>query len=47
MSAPTAEAVARPRRARVALHGWLVIDKDAGMTSTKVVGRVRWLPGAA
>ncbi len=47
MSATTAEAVARPRRARVALHGWLVIDKDAGMTSTKVVGRVRWLTGAA
>ncbi|AXC48693.1 tRNA pseudouridine(55) synthase TruB [Paracoccus suum] len=25
------------------IHGWLVVDKPAGMTSTSVVGRVRWL----
>ena len=25
------------------IHGWLVVDKPAGMTSTAVVGRVRWV----
>lgn len=32
--------MARRRRGRP-VHGWLIIDKPAGMTSTQVVGRVR------
>lgn len=28
------------------VHGWLVIDKPHGMTSSQVVGKVRWLLGA-
>ncbi|MEQ8667180.1 MAG: tRNA pseudouridine(55) synthase TruB [Rhodospirillales bacterium] len=28
------------------VHGWLVIDKPQGMTSSQVVGKVRWLLGA-
>ena len=32
--------VARRRKGRP-LHGWLVVDKPGGMTSTQVVGRVR------
>ena len=24
------------------IHGWMVIDKPAGMTSTAVVNKVRW-----
>jgi len=35
----------RPRG--IPIHGWLVIDKPAGMTSTRVVGTVRRLTGAA
>jgi tRNA pseudouridine55 synthase len=31
----------RKRKGR-ALHGWLVIDKPAGVTSTSVVNKVRW-----
>jgi len=33
--------MARRRRGR-AVHGWLVIDKPAGITSSAVVGKVRW-----
>ncbi|MCH7487178.1 MAG: tRNA pseudouridine(55) synthase TruB, partial [Proteobacteria bacterium] len=29
------------------IHGWLNIDKPAGMTSNAVVGRVRKITGAA
>ena len=36
----------RPRGGRP-LHGWLVIDKPCGLTSSQVVGRVRRLTGAA
>jgi len=36
------------RRSRgTPIHGWLIIDKPAGMTSTRVVGTVRRLTGAA
>ncbi len=35
------------RRSRAPVNGWLAIDKPAGMTSTKVVTRVRRLTGAA
>ena len=35
----------RKRRGR-AVHGWLVIDKPAGMTSTAVVNKLRWVFGA-
>lgn len=33
--------MARHRKGR-AISGWLVVDKPAGVTSTTVVGRVRW-----
>jgi tRNA pseudouridine55 synthase len=33
-------AVKRPRNR---IHGWIVIDKPLGMTSTQVVGKIRWL----
>jgi len=33
--------MARRKRGRP-VHGWAVIDKPQGMTSTQVVGRVRW-----
>ena len=36
----------RKRRGR-AVHGWMVIDKPAGMTSAAVVGKARRLTGAA
>jgi tRNA pseudouridine55 synthase len=36
----------RKRRGRP-IHGWLVIDKPAGMTSSQVVNRVRRVTGAA
>ena len=39
--------MARGRRRGRPLTGWLCIDKPAGMTSTAVVGRVRWLTQAA
>ncbi len=36
------------RKARgLPIHGWLIIDKPAGMTSTRVVGTVRRVTGAA
>jgi len=35
------------KRRGTPLHGWLVIDKDPGLTSAQVVGRVRRLTGAA
>ena len=34
--------MARKRKGRP-IHGWLVIDKPEGMTSTQVLGKVRWL----
>jgi tRNA pseudouridine55 synthase len=33
--------MARTKKGR-ALHGWLVVDKPAGMTSTAVVNKVKW-----
>jgi len=36
----------RARRKGRPIHGWLVLDKPAGMTSTEVVGRVRRLTQA-
>jgi tRNA pseudouridine55 synthase len=36
----------RKRKGR-AVTGWLVVDKPAGVTSTAVVGKVRWALGAA
>jgi tRNA pseudouridine55 synthase len=38
--------MARKRKGR-AVSGWLVVDKPAGVTSTAVVGKVRWALGAA
>jgi tRNA pseudouridine55 synthase len=38
--------MARSRRKGRPIHGWLVLDKPAGMTSTEVVGRVRRLTQA-
>ena len=35
----------RKRKGR-AVHGWLVVDKPAGVTSTAVVNKVRWALGA-
>ena len=35
------------RRKGQAVNGWLILDKPEGMTSTKAVGRVRWLYEAA
>ncbi|BBK33858.1 tRNA pseudouridine synthase B [Allostella humosa] len=35
------------RAEREAIHGWLVLDKPLGLTSTAAVGRVRRLTGAA
>lgn len=35
------------RRKGQAVSGWLILDKPHGMTSTKAVGRVRWLFDAA
>lgn len=32
-----------PRRKREPVHGWLILDKPHGMTSTQAVGKVRWL----
>lgn len=39
--------MARGRRKGRPIHGWLALDKPAGMTSTGAVGRVRWLTQAA
>lgn len=33
--------MARRKRGRP-VHGWVIVDKPAGVTSTQVVGRVRW-----
>ena len=33
----------RRRQRGRAVHGWLVIDKPSGMTSTAVVNKVKWL----
>jgi len=38
--------MARRKKGR-AVHGWLIIDKPAGMTSTAVVNKARWSFGAA
>jgi tRNA pseudouridine55 synthase len=35
------------RRKGRAVHGWLVVDKPAGLTSSAVVGKVRWALDAA
>lgn len=35
------------RRKGQAVNGWLILDKPEGMTSTRAVGRVRWLYDAA
>ncbi len=35
------------RRLKQKIDGWVVLDKPLGMGSTKAVGRVRWLFGAA
>ncbi|BBK40312.1 tRNA pseudouridine synthase B [Allostella vacuolata] len=35
------------RAERAAIHGWLVVDKPLGLTSTAAVGRIRRLTGAA
>ena len=32
-----------PRKRREAVHGWLILDKPLGMTSTQAVGKVRFL----
>jgi tRNA pseudouridine55 synthase len=37
--------MARKKKGR-AISGWLVVDKPAGITSTAVVGKVRWAFGA-
>ncbi|MEI8394633.1 MAG: tRNA pseudouridine(55) synthase TruB [Rhodospirillaceae bacterium] len=37
--------MARKRRGRP-VHGWLVIDKPPGLTSTAVLNKARWLVGA-
>ena len=34
------------RRTKIHRHGWLAIDKPSGLTSTQVVGRVRYLTRA-
>lgn len=32
-----------PKIKRTPVHGWLILDKPHGMTSTQAVGKVRWL----
>jgi tRNA pseudouridine55 synthase len=32
-----------PKKRREAVHGWLILDKPYGMSSTQAVGKVRWL----
>jgi tRNA pseudouridine55 synthase len=39
--------MARSRRKGLPIHGWLSLDKPAGMTSTEAVARVRRITGAA
>ncbi len=38
--------MSKPRRKKNAMHGWLVVDKPAGMTSTEVVTAIKklWSP---
>jgi tRNA pseudouridine55 synthase len=31
------------KKPRNAVHGWLILDKPYGMTSTQAVGKIRWL----
>jgi tRNA pseudouridine55 synthase len=31
------------KKSRTPVHGWLILDKPYGMTSTQAVGKVRWL----
>lgn len=31
------------KKTRNRIHGWVVVDKPLGMTSTQVVGKIRWL----
>jgi tRNA pseudouridine55 synthase len=31
------------KRQREPVHGWLILDKPLGMTSTQAVGKIRWL----
>ena len=31
------------KKQRTPVHGWLILDKPYGMTSTQAVGKVRWL----
>ncbi len=35
------------KRKGLPIHGWLIIDKPSGMSSSAVVGKVRWLTQAA
>jgi tRNA pseudouridine55 synthase len=34
--------MSRPRSEKRDIHGWIVLDKASGMTSTQAVGAVRW-----
>jgi tRNA pseudouridine55 synthase len=34
------------KRQRTQIHGWLVLDKPLGMSSTQALGKARWLLGA-
>ena len=44
MKAHTTE---KTKRSRVPLHGWIVLDKPLGISSTQALGKVRWLLHAA
>jgi tRNA pseudouridine55 synthase len=35
------------RAPREPVHGWVILDKPLGMTSTQAVGKVRWIFNAA
>ncbi|MEL6373333.1 MAG: tRNA pseudouridine(55) synthase TruB [Pseudomonadota bacterium] len=35
--------MARRRKKGLPVHGWLILDKPLGMTSTQAVGKIRWL----
>ena len=43
---PVIQPMPRRRRGRP-LHGWVIIDKPKGLSSARVVGRVRAMTGAA
>jgi tRNA pseudouridine55 synthase len=32
-----------PRKQRTPVHGWIILDKPYGMSSTQAVGKIRWL----